>query len=66
MASQSIVAHGETVRVSGVSLLFCDLVGSTALLAELGEEANDQVRRDLFEVSGNLSQRPWQRGQESR
>ena len=50
MASQSIVAHGETVRVSGVSLLFCDLVGSTALLAELGEETNDQVRRDLFEA----------------
>ena len=50
MTSHSIVAHGETVRVSGVSLLFCDLVGSTALLAQLGEKANDEVRRDLFEA----------------
>ncbi len=50
MASHSIVAYGETVRVSGVSLLFCDLVGSTALLAQLGEKANDEVRRDLFEA----------------
>ena len=38
-------------RVSGVSLLFCDLVGSTALSVELGEAANDELRRDLFEVT---------------
>ncbi len=36
-------------RVHGVALLFCDLVGSTALLSRIGEAANDELRRDLFE-----------------
>ena len=31
-----------------VTLLFCDLVGSTELLRSLGEDANDEVRRELF------------------
>ncbi len=31
-----------------VSFLFCDQVGSTALLEQLGEAANDEFRRDLF------------------
>ncbi len=31
-----------------VALVFCDLVGSTALLSRLGDEANDAVRRRSF------------------
>ena len=31
-----------------VSFLFCDQVGSTAVLEQLGEAANDELRRDLF------------------
>jgi len=31
-----------------VSFLFCDQVGSTAMLERLGEAANDELRRDLF------------------
>jgi class 3 adenylate cyclase len=50
MASRSVDGSGVTFRVPGVTLLFCDLVGSTALLSELGEEMNDLVRRDLFEA----------------
>jgi class 3 adenylate cyclase/WD40 repeat protein len=50
MARNTSVVAGATSRVSGVSLLFCDLVGSTALLAQVGEEMNDEIRRDLFEA----------------
>ncbi|MGE0509051.1 MAG: AAA family ATPase [Acidimicrobiia bacterium] len=31
-----------------VSVLFCDLVGSTALLEQLGDAGSDELRRDLF------------------
>ena len=31
-----------------VTILFCDLVGSTALMTRLGDDANDRVRRRLF------------------
>ena len=31
-----------------VSLLFCDLVNSTALLEQLGDAGSDELRRDLF------------------
>jgi class 3 adenylate cyclase len=31
-----------------VTLLFCDLVGSTELLTTLGDDANDEVRRSLL------------------
>ena len=31
-----------------VTILFCDLVGSTELLTRLGDDANDRVRRDFF------------------
>ena len=31
-----------------VSLLFCDVVASTELLVRLGDDANDEVRRNLF------------------
>ena len=31
-----------------VSFLFCDQVGSTALLEQLGEEGSNELRRDLF------------------
>lgn len=31
-----------------VTILFCDLVGSTALMTRLGDGANDRVRRRLF------------------
>jgi class 3 adenylate cyclase len=39
-----------TQRVDGVSILFCDLVGSTALAEAIGEARNDELRRDLFDV----------------
>lgn len=31
-----------------VTILFCDLVGSTELLTRLGDDANDRVRRSVF------------------
>ena len=31
-----------------VTILLCDLVGSTELLTRLGDDANDRVRRDFF------------------
>ena len=31
-----------------VTIAFCDLVGSTALLNQIGEAANDELRRDVF------------------
>lgn len=40
-----------------VTLLFCDLVGSTELLRRIGDDANDVVRRALFaELSAAVSQ----------
>ena len=33
---------------SDVAVLFCDLVGSTALLSRIGAAASDDVRRDVF------------------
>jgi class 3 adenylate cyclase len=35
-------------RRSVVAVVFCDLVGSTALLEHLGEAGSDELRRDLF------------------
>ena len=35
---------------STVTILFCDIVGSTALLNQIGEDANDELRRDVFSV----------------
>jgi len=35
-------------RRATVTILFCDLVGSTALLSRIGEAANDELRRDVF------------------
>jgi class 3 adenylate cyclase/pimeloyl-ACP methyl ester carboxylesterase len=35
-----------------VTLLFCDLVGSTELLRSLGDDANDEVRRSLLSALG--------------
>lgn len=37
-------------RRAHVAVLFCDLVGSTALLSALGDVANDELRRDVFAV----------------
>ena len=37
-------------RTPGVSLLFCDVVGSTSILTALGEARSDELRRDMFEV----------------
>jgi class 3 adenylate cyclase len=37
------MAHRTTVTIA-----FCDLVGSTALLNQIGEAANDELRRDVF------------------
>ena len=31
-----------------VTILFCDLVGSTALMTRLGDDANDRLRRRMF------------------
>lgn len=31
-----------------VTILFCDLVGSTAVMTRLGDDANDRVRRRLL------------------
>ncbi len=36
------------VQTRTVTILFCDLVGSTALMTRLGDDANDRVRRRLF------------------
>jgi len=33
------------VGTATVSVLFCDVVGSTELLSHLGDDANDDVRR---------------------
>ena len=38
----------STTTTEIVAVLFCDLVGSTALLARLGDDANDALRRDVF------------------
>ena len=43
------VRHDQR-EISGVSLLFCDLVGSTALTMEIGEAASDELRHHLFEA----------------
>ena len=39
------------LRVPNVSVLFCDLVGSTALLEELGEARNDERGADFASES---------------
>src|SRR3954452_14982952 len=39
---------GVSAMTETVTVLFCDLVGSTALLSRLGDDANDEVRRDVF------------------
>ena len=31
-----------------VTILFCDLVGATELLSRIGDDANDQMRRQFF------------------
>src|SRR5688500_11512904 len=31
-----------------VTIVFCDLVGSTALMTRLGDDANDRLRRRMF------------------
>jgi class 3 adenylate cyclase/pimeloyl-ACP methyl ester carboxylesterase len=38
-----------------VTILFCDLVGSTELLQTLGDDANDGVRRTLLDALGRAS-----------
>jgi len=37
-------------RVVGVTFLFCDMVGSTDLLSQLGDAVSDELRRDFFEA----------------
>ncbi len=36
------------VQTRTVTILFCDVVGSTALMTRLGDDANDRLRRRLF------------------
>jgi DNA-binding SARP family transcriptional activator len=46
-------ANSPVNVVSGTvtaTFLFCDLVGSTALLTRLGDDAGDEVRRDCYAV----------------
>jgi DNA-binding SARP family transcriptional activator len=57
-----ILAHDPTLATRSVSpghvasgtvtatFLFCDLVGSTALLTRLGDDAGDEVRRECYAV----------------
>ncbi len=40
-----------------IGVLFCDQVGSTALLTRLGDALADEVRRDLFEVLHQAAER---------
>ena len=44
----SMSAAGAAQSSSDVAFLFCDLVGSTALLSRIGAAASDDVRRDVF------------------
>ena len=39
---------GSVPETAVVTLLFCDMVGSTELLTSLGDDANDEVRRTLL------------------
>ena len=41
-----MAGSGTTTEI--VTVLFCDLVGSTALLSRLGDDANDALRREVF------------------
>jgi DNA-binding SARP family transcriptional activator len=49
-----VVPEDSTVGVVGgtvtATFLFCDLVGSTALLTRLGDDAGDEVRRECYAV----------------
>jgi DNA-binding SARP family transcriptional activator len=48
-----VPADSTTHGVSGTvtaTFLFCDLVGSTALLTRLGDDAGDEVRRECYAV----------------
>jgi class 3 adenylate cyclase/WD40 repeat protein len=44
----SLSAAGVAQPSRDVAFLFCDLVGSTALLSRIGAAASDDVRRDVF------------------
>lgn len=44
------VTGGEARRTATVTVLFCDLVGSTERLTRLGDEAADEFRIGFFEV----------------
>ena len=44
----STTGAGVPAAASDVAFLFCDLVGSTALLSRIGAAASDDVRRDVF------------------
>ncbi len=44
----SMGATGVAQPSRDVAFLFCDLVGSTALLSRIGAAASDDVRRDVF------------------
>ena len=46
-------ADAETRTVT-VTVLFCDVVGSTALQSAIGDEAVDAIRRELFAVLSSL------------
>jgi len=41
------VAGGSLNDVMAIGVLFCDQVGSTALLTRLGDDLNEELRRDF-------------------
>jgi class 3 adenylate cyclase len=45
---------GSRPRTATVTLLFCDLVGSTELMTRVGDDVADGIRRDLFEALSNV------------
>ena len=42
--------RGEARRTATVTVLFCDLVGSTERQTRIGDEAADEFRREFFAV----------------
>ena len=48
MLERSSTGEGDMPTSATATFLFCDLVGSTALLTRLGDDAGDEVRRQCY------------------